>query len=222
MKAVSATFRALVLLCALGSAAALAQDAPKYSGWLKDYSGLESFQDSMGNTVQRKVNPKLMPQNYKAVMIDKVELYPAPQPTDAVSEKTLRDVAAYADTQLREVLGAQVKLVDQPGPGVARLRVAITGASVGKADLAAYQYIPIAFLLTQASRAASGSPHQVKIFTEAEMTDSVSGERLLAAVREGKGDSYEGDKVNVDSLKPLLGKWMAGAAAEVPNFIAPK
>ena len=193
-----------------------------YSGFLKDYSDLKPYQDALGTTVMRSVNPKLTPQNYKAVMLDKVTLYPAPQPTDAVSAQTLADIAKHADTQLREVVGSQVKIVDTPGPGVARMRVAITGSSVEKEGLKPYQYIPIAFLLTAASRATSGAPHKAKIFTEAEITDSVTGERLLASVREGTGETFDGDKVTVDSLKPLLGKWMAGAANEVPKFIAPK
>jgi hypothetical protein len=216
------SIRAFLCLCALCVFSLNAQAQTQYSGWLKDYSGLESYQDNQGNTVMRKVNPKLTPQNYKAVMLENAELYPKPQPTDAVSEKTLRDVGVYVNNRVREVLSSQVKIVGQPGPGVARIRLALTGVSVGKADLEAYQYIPIAFLLTQAKRAASGAPQQVKIFIEAEMTDSVSGERLLVAVREGKGESFEGKEVTVDSLKSLLDKWAEAAAAEVPNFIAPK
>ena len=198
------------------------QTPPKYSGYLKDYSALQPYQDALGTTVFREVNPKLTPQNYTAVMIDKVELYPAPQPSDKVSEGTLTGIARHATTQLREVLGTQVKIVNAPGPGVARLRVAITGAALEKEGLKAYQFIPIAFVLTAASRAASGAPHHVKLFVETEVTDSVTGERLLASVREGTGDTFDGEKVTVDSMKPLLGKWMAGAANEVPKFIARK
>jgi hypothetical protein len=221
--------RTFLLLSLAGSTAAIAQapepaaaPAPKYSGWLKDYSGLETYQDAVGSTVMRKVSPKLTPQNYNAVLIEKVELFPKPQPTDAVSASTLEGVAKYADAQIREVLGSQVKIVDKPGPGVARVRVALTGAAAEKEGLKPYQLIPIAFVLTTASRAASGSPHYATISVEAEMTDSVSGEPLLVAVRHGKGETVDGDKVTTDSLKPLLGKWIAGALNEVPKFIATK
>ena len=210
-------FFAMCLLAGFSSSA-----SAQYSGYLKDYSGLTTYQDALGSTVMRSVNPKFTPQNYKAVMLEKVELYPAPQPTDQVSADTLAGIAKYADSQLRDALGGQVKLVTTPGPGVARLRVAITGSSVEKEGLKPYQYIPVAFLLTAAKNAASGSPHKAKIFVEAEATDSVTGERLLAAVREGTGDTFDGEKVTVDSLKPLLGKWMAGAVNEVPKFVAPK
>lgn len=213
-------FGVVLCLYVLTTVSAAAQS--EYSGYLKDYSGLEAYQDAHGLTVMRKVNPKLSPQNYNAVMVDKVVLYPAPQPSDTVSGPTLDAIAKYADELLHEVLAPQVKIVNKPGPGVARLRVAITGTALETEDLKPYQYIPIAFLLTAAKRATSGAAHQVKISIEAEATDSMSGEPLLTAVREGKGETFEGDKVTADSLKPLIGKWMAGAAAELPKFIAHK
>ena len=230
MNILSSALRAFLVFGLLAGTAALAQaptdpapaPTPKYSGWLKDYNGLETYQDALGTTVMRKASPKLTPQNYNAVLLEKIELYPKPQPTDAVSASTLEGVAKYADAQIREILGSQVKIVSAPGPGVARVRVALTGAAVEKEGLKPYQFIPVAFVLTAASRATSGAPHRATVAVEAEVTDSVSGELLLVGVRHGKGETFDGDKVTTDSLKPLIGKWLAGALNEIPKFIAPK
>lgn len=212
---------AVLCLYALSGASAVAQER-QYSGYLKDYSGLEAYEDAKGNTVMRKTDARLNPQNYKAVLLEKVTLYPAPQPTDAVSADTLEGIAEYADAELRDMVGQQVKLVDKAGPGVATLRLAITGAAPEKEGLKPYQYIPVAFVLTTVKRAATGTPRQAKLMIEAEITDSMTGERLLAAVREGKGKTLDGDKVTLESLKPLLSEWMEGAASEIPKFIATK
>lgn len=230
MNILSTALRSFLVLGLMSATAAMAQAPaadpapapPKYSGWLKDYGGLNTYQDALGTTVMRKSSPKFTPQNYNAVLVEKIELYPKPQPTDAVSANTLEGVAKYADSQIREILGSQVKIVDTPGPGVARVRVALTGAAVEKEGLKPYQFIPVAFVLTAASRAASGSPHRATIAIETDVTDSVSGEPLLTAVRQGKGETFEGEKVTTESLKPLIGKWLAGALNEVPKYIAPK
>jgi Protein of unknown function (DUF3313) len=76
-------------------------------------------------------------------------------------------------------------VVDRPGPGVARLKVAITGVAGEKEGLKPYQIIPVAFVITMASRGVSGTPEEAKLVVEAKATDSLTGTTLLKVVRVG-------------------------------------
>jgi len=103
-------------------------------------------------------------------------------------------------------------VVDQSGDGVLRLRIALTGVGKEAKNLKAYQYVPVALALTGARAAAGRHPHEAKLFLEAEIQDSVSGERLAIAVRGGTGERVakikEGQNVTLEAVKPLLDRWI--------------
>jgi len=115
--------------------------------------------------------------------------------------------------------------VDQQGPGVARLEVAITAVGAENAPLKAYQYIPVA-LVVQGVKTVSGTRTQdAEISTEMEVLDSQTGTRLAAVVKSGQGTKVTKIKqgsekgkhiVTLDDVKPLLDSW-AEAAAEFAN-----
>ncbi len=196
------------------------------SGYLKDYSNVTETKDPMGHTVYRYVSPKFNPGNYSAVMIQPVEYFPKPEPTEQVSQATLDQIRTYLDESLKKAIGAKVKLADKPGPGVARLNVAITAAVGEKESLKAYQYLPIALIATGAKRAVTGTPQEAHLVIEAQATDSVSGETLLKAVRSGEGkelNKVDGQRVlTVEELKPLIDKWAEGVAAQTTTFVKAK
>lgn len=200
----------------------------QYSGYLKDYSGLQETTDAQGDPVLRKVvSPQLNPNNYNALIIEPTQFYPPPQPSEEVSSQTLFAIGDYLTRTLRQKVGQRVRVVEQPGPGVARLRMAVTSVGAEKEGLKPYQYIPIALVVTTASRAVSGTPEQAKLFVESEVTDSLSNQRLLIGVREGTGERLQrgaasGNVVTLDSLKPLIDRWAESIAEEVPAFIRAK
>ena len=223
------TFKTLTKVGVAALAVALAgcasqPKAPEHSGFLGDYSQLQQTTDSTGATIARAVNPSFRAQNYYAILIDPVIFYPEPQPTDKVSMADLDAIRAYINQALYTQLGKTVRVVDKAGPGVLRLRVAITSVSTQETSLKAYQYIPIAFIVTKAADAAKGTPEEGKLFVESELSDSVTGVRMMSAVRSGVGDALRpstdaSGKLVVESLKPMLDKWGQAVAAEAPKFV---
>lgn len=206
----------------LALAAGLAAASPAFaesegSGFLGDYSALKTTKDPAGDTVQRYLNPKLKPGTYQAVMIDPTEYYPAPTPTKQVSAATLEEIRNYMDRGLREKLGAQVKLSPQPGPGVLRIRPAITAVAPQTPGLKPYQYIPIAFIVSS----ATGRGKEATISIEIEAVDSLSGERMGASVRKGSGAKLESDDapLTLNDVKPLLDRWIDTGASFVASQI---
>lgn len=202
--------------------------APKESGFLKNYSNLHKEDAPGGGSRLVYVNPAFTPAKYQAVWLAPLEFYPAPQPTDQVSMSTLEDIRSYADQTLRQKVGQQVRLSDKPGPGIAHLQVAITAVGTETQALKAYQYIPVAFVLTSAVDAVEGGrAKDASVAIESRVTDSVTGELLFASVRGGTGEKIQSASqgqggVQTQNLKPLIDLWSAGAATEVAKYVTSK
>jgi hypothetical protein len=130
----------------------------------------------------------------------------------------------YLTDHLRQKIGEKVKVVDRPGPGVATLSVAITGVAGEKEGLKPYQVIPVAFVITMASRGVSGTPEEAKLVVEARATDSVTGTTLLKVVRVGTGEGLEKNaegerEISLASVKPLIDRWAEEVAATATIFV---
>ena len=221
-----ASLTAAFIAAALVSCAA---PAPKYSGYLgDDYKLLKDEKDDLGAPVLRFVSPQLTPANYHSLILEPVQFYPEPRPDSQVSMGTLNDIRDYLNRSIREKVGAKVNVVDKPGPGVARFRGAITAVNAQTEARAAYQYIPIALIVTAAKDAAAGGrPEDARIFAEGEVLDSVSGARLAVAVREGTGDRLKeakggGKQITLDELRPVIDKWVDAFAAAASQRIKSK
>ncbi len=196
----------------------------QYSGFLEDYSGLEKTEDVAGERVLRLISPKFTGDNYQKVMIDPLRFYPEPQPSEQVSAATLQELKDYGLQALRREVGGNMPVVDQPGPGVARMRVALTAVGAEAEGLRPYQYVPVALILTAGNMAVSGRPMQATVFLEAETVDSVTGERLAVAVRGGTGERLKrfrgsGQTLTADKLKPLFDRWAKAYADYLASVI---
>jgi hypothetical protein len=204
-------------LVAVPVANAVAQD----SGFLKDYSKLKTVKDSEG--VERRVwiSEKLTRENYKAVLLEPVTFYPKEQPNEQVSLGALNDIRAYIDSALRETVTKTLPTAPAAGPGVVRTRVALTAASVNK-DLKPYQLIPVAFVFSMAKRAAGQTEYPVKLYVEAEVTDSVTGEVLSQMVREAQGIQVKGnEQVTLAMARPYIDRWKDAANVEIVRRFGP-
>ncbi len=195
----------IALATALG--AGLSATANADSGFLKDYSQLSVEKDPLGVERRIWVSPDFTRDKYQKILIEKVVFYPAPKASDRVSSQTLTELQDYLDASLRKAVGSVHDLADKPGPGVARLRVAITAASVDT-GLKPYQLIPIAFVFTAATRATGEAKYDVKLAVESEITDSKSGTPLARVVRNAKGIEVKGDeKLTLSLAKPKIDEW---------------
>lgn len=208
------------------STGALAEEQ-KNSGFLPDYSRLEEKQDDKGKPYRIWVSPKLTPKNYHTLIAEPIVFYPEPRPSEKVSAQALKDILKYTNDLLRHTLSRRgVKLVDRPGPGVAKLRIAITSVVAKEEGLAPHQYIPIAFLVTMASRAASGTPERARLVAETEVRDSVTGELLGLKVRAGTGERLaeigEQKVITLETVKPILDEIAEHGFEDAPKYIQTK
>lgn len=177
------------------------------SGFLKDYAQLQTEKDPLGIERRIWISPDLTRDKYQKFLIEQGVFYPAPKPSDQVPSQSLAQIRDYLDASLRKAVGSVLPLADKPGPGVARVRVAITAASVDS-GLKPYQLIPVALVFTAAKEASGKARHDVKLAVESEISDSQSGKPLARSARDPKGIELKGDeKLTFEMTKPKIDDW---------------
>lgn len=157
-----------------------------HSGFLGDYSGLRASSEYKG--VMEYKHPNLTLKDYDQFMIDPILVHFAPNAKGtAIDPAKIMKLTDYAGEQLREALSKHYILAGTPGPGVLRLRIAITEI---KKTTPALNILPPMKLSGVGLGGAS---------MEAEAIDSQSGERVLAVM-----DSQMGNRLSiVPGLDPL-------------------
>lgn len=184
--------------------------APRGVGFLSDYSKLKPGREGQPQWIY--VNPQGQWSNYTDLMIDPVTfIASAGSDVSADNQKTLAD---YFYNQLKEQLSKTATIVNEPGPGVLRLRVALTNAEGATPGLRSISVVvPQARLLNMAKSAATGSYAFVgSASCEGSVTDSVTGEQLAAWIDTRKGGI---------ALKSAA-QWKWGDAESVMKYWAEK
>ena len=170
------------------------------SGFLKDYSQLK---DRGGDTAMLSyIDPKADFRSYNKIMIDPIRAY-AKDKDSSMAEMSKEDqqrLLNYFDATLREQLKKDYTFVNQPGPGVLRLRVAVTEAEKSRVVLDTISsVVPIGLAVSSAKAIVTGKHLSVgEIGAECEGVDSLTGKRLFAAVdaRVGRKWTFKFDKFN--------------------------
>lgn len=183
--------------------------AENFSGFLSDYSRLAETKDYAGEKVLRFISPKIYASDYHHFMIEPVQFFPEPQPNEQVQADALNEISAYFDQALKEKLGQKMTLTNEAGPGVLKIRPAITAVASQKQKLKPYQYVPAAFVITT----ILGRAQEATIQMEVEVVDSVTGEQLAATIRKGTGAKLDKNKkLNLMSVSNTLDKWIDAGA----------
>lgn len=187
---------ALTLLL-LGCSTTRQARSVKTYGFLGDYSQLVEGKGDQAELVY--INENTSFSNYDSVMIDSVTLWQS----KATSKVSAEDQQRLTDSLYKAVhdqLSADFRMVDRPGPGVLRVRAAITEAvgAVMVANTVTSVVPQLRVLTTIGGLAADSAMMAGSAAIEVEITDSLSGERLAAAV-----DKRLGTK----TLRGAFGKW---------------
>jgi len=153
---------------------------PAFSGFLGDYTLLQP--GGKDQALYRYINPATNWSQYNAIMIDPVTFWDAQD--SSVSPQDQEFLCDYFYNKLREDLGKYFQIVDQPGPGVMRLQVALTNAEAATPVLRTVSVVvPQARLLSRVKQLATGTFSFVGgARAEAKLTDSVTGQILAEAL----------------------------------------
>jgi len=208
----------LVLLLVANSTLAMAAREVKtkdFSGWMKDYDSLTYNEERNAflffNEAKRG--------SYNKVILEKVTVYSKSGEADTqIAEKS----TSYLSRGLADLLENKGLAATEPGPGVLRLKLAITGAEKSKEDLKAYNFVPVAAVFRGAQAATGNVSTYIDAMFEAQMVDSVSGDRVAAIVAKGieETEKRSGDALTFDDVKPTLDKWLAQYEKTLDGYLA--
>lgn len=187
----------LTALFFLGACATFQARSVKTTGFLGDYSQLKPGTD--GQALLVYVDPDANLKSYTRVLMDSVKLYASQKNSmDTVSPEDRKKLLNYTDAAIRRKLAKDYIFVQTPGPGVMRLRVALTEAEAANVTMDTISTVlPVGLALAGLQTAATGACSFVgSAGVEAEMLDSQTGKRLFAAMdrRVGGKVSGQGDK----------------------------
>jgi Protein of unknown function (DUF3313) len=158
---------------------------PAFSGFLGDYTKLQVGGENQA--AYRYVNPSVNWSQYHAVIVAPVTFWGSDN--SKVSPEDQETLCDYFRKSLIDHLGKTYQIVDQPGPGVMKIEVALVDPEAATPVLrTASVIIPQARLLSRVKQFATGSFSFVGgARAEAKITDSQSGEILAEAVDERMG-----------------------------------
>lgn len=153
------------------------------TSFLRNYDELQSGKE--GQALLRYVNPGADFSRYDKIKLDPVMVWT--KQSSSLANQPLEEVQSlvdHLDASLRESLGRDYQLVERPGPGVMRLRVAITEADGAPAVMGTVSGTgPGAHLIQGARQLATGTTAFVESAgVEVELLDSQTEERLAAAI----------------------------------------
>ncbi len=183
----------------------------QFSGYLGDYSKLTKVEDK---EALRWISDKAKTAGYSKLMLDPVVVYP-----QSASTPLLGEVTVYFDQAFLKAFSESVEVVTQAGPGVMRIKPAITGVTSEAEGMKAYEAIPIAAIISGVKAAAGSRSHVTQVFLEADVVDSVSGERIAAVVRKGTGEQSSKAAVSLSDVTPILDTWASEGASMVKEFL---
>lgn len=177
------------------------------SGFLSNYNNLTKAKVDDDSMVIRDVSDDFKQRKITSVILTPVKFHPEPKENPNVSNAMLDSVLAYSNTKFSEAISSTTSLDTQVTPGAIRLDIAITELNIVDKKLSAFQYIPVAFLIT----AASGKLNDmiVKLTIEAEVFDAESGKSLGRVIKTGFGEVLDNSEsqLTMEDIKPLIDKW---------------
>ena len=188
-----------------------------FSGWLDDYDSLVYVEDRNSFVFFNEAKRG----KYQRVFLDSLVVYA----TDAEQDASLATEAAqYLRTGIIKLLEDKRLSADGPGDNTLTLKLAITGVEKSKEDLKPRNFVPVAAVFRVAQTATGKVKTYIDAMFEAEMTDSMSGDRVAAVVTQGISETEKksGDELTFEDLTPTLDAWLERFSVTLKEYLAEK
>ena len=159
---------------------------PEEHGFLRDYSMLRPGEGDEAALVYIAPNANFA--RYDAVILDSVTVWQSSD-TANLSKEEAQALTDYLYEAVHRELAKDYRMVTEPAPGALRVRIAITEAKGARvvADTITSVIPQLRVITTLGGMAANTRALVGEAAVEMEITDSVSGRRLAAAVDERWG-----------------------------------
>jgi hypothetical protein len=195
-----------------------ANGTPPTSGFLGDYSQLKPGNAGQAQLVY--INPDAKWSDYSKVILEPVELWGDAK--SKPSEKARGEIRAFVFNTFKEELAKKFELTEQPGPGVMKITVAITSVKPAEPMIASYDQHLTKPAEPGATLKYLGPGIAVWVGSasgEAQVTDSVSGQRMGAWVDKRFGsEKVPPKKWKWGDAESIVRKWAHLLAERLANL----
>lgn len=203
----AASITAAVLLASCSNAPKLATQSMPRSGFLPDYGLLVPISTSVQDArIWRYRIAGVNPGSYTAVIL--APIYLNQNATKEVSADSIERAKATLQASMVEAVNSRgnIKIVTQPGPGVARVSVGITGAESSADSLQPWNFTPIGLAMNAAAYAGGVNSKTPALLIESKITDSQSNKLLGEGLVTVQGESFRTASGSVDSFIAMAKK----------------
>jgi hypothetical protein len=184
----------IVIICfALTVAIGCATKQVRHSGFLENYPEFKSGPKGGADLVYLKEGVDF--RVYNKIMMDHVVFFFSDESRyKGIHPDELKELSDIFHNAVVESLGDAYPLVDEPGPDVMRLRIAITDVVANKPGMGAISTVmPIGLALSTIKKGVTGTHTGVgRASIEVEILDSMTNERIGAAIDTRPGGKIEG------------------------------
>ena len=182
----------MILLTGLVLCGCAATSKVGESGFLNNYPQFKPGPDEGMDQVYTKPGVDLS--KYNRVMMDEVQFFLAKDAADqGLQASELKELSDSFHHAIFEALGTTYPLVTEPGSDVMRVRLAITDIETSNPAMTGITtVVPVGLAISLAKQATTGAATGVGgASMETEILDSISNERLAAAI-----DTFNGSKMS--------------------------
>ncbi len=165
------------------------------TGFLDDYSQLSPSPHAQGAYSYFNPNPSNSLGQYSKFIIEPIYAFLTPEERQEIGDTELGELIEYFHTQIVLAIGDEYAIVQRPGPGVARVRIAITDIINAKPVL----NIHPAMILSGVGLGGA--------CMEGEVLDSETGERVAAVIDCQKGRRGLAGLKKYEQSKHVLKEW---------------
>ncbi len=198
-KFISITLAVAFVSLAIGCAPTM----KKESGFLSDYSKLEKVNDDLS----RWKDPSFTKGTCDRVIFDPITFNLDEEDVAKFTDEEQLEIREYAQEKFTALLKKRSELVTYAGPGICRLRIALT-------DFEKSAALANIHPLTRATGAGRGGAA-----LEAEVTDSETGKVIGMGTRRATGEFFEGSGMgDLADIKSAIDRWAVDADERVDLY----
>jgi hypothetical protein len=196
---------------------------PKYSGFLGEYSAnLQPGPE--GGAKMRWLKPGVDFSKYNKLMVDSVIFYFAEDSEDkGINAEEMKELMDTFNQEIVNALKGKYPIVAEPGPDVARLRIAITGVKKSKPGVSAvFSVVPAGIGISLIKKGVTGS-YTGSGGTQAEFMalDSMSND-VIAAAADERAAGYTERFTSLGAAKDAFKYWAGRIATFMDSTRAAK
>ena len=209
MKIKNGSFAALAItiasLAACSSGPKLMTEKIPESGFLPNYKVMQPVDNTPKDIrAWRYLKPGLFISSYTAVMIEPVYLNQR-EYTKEITPEVITQIKKILEEAIRQAVlrRGDIKIVNQPGPGVLRVAVAITGAEISADGLRPWNFTPISLAANANTYAAGVNSRTPALVMENRITDSQSREFIAGDMVAVQGEPFRLGSSSVGAFQDM-------------------